>query len=75
MDGSQINTTISSHAIKTEAVKQLRVRPEDINRLRYTLYIGDEDSRGYIAVPSMKPYGEAQGRHRLCSQMAREEPK
>ena len=57
-DECQIDTTVSSPAMETEAVKLLWARSMDTNKLQYTSYIGDGDSKGYTAVSAMKPYGD-----------------
>ena len=54
----QINTTVSSPAMETEAVKQLWARSEEVNELKYTTYVGDGDCKGHSAVVEMKPYGD-----------------
>ena len=53
-----MNTVVSSPAMEAEAVKEIWLRSEDMNRLRYTSYIGDGDSKGYQCVCDARPYGE-----------------
>ena len=46
----QINTSVSSPSMKTEAIKATWSRSLDKNKLRYTTYIGDGDSKGHASV-------------------------
>ena len=51
------NTDVSS-GMETEAVLRLWQRSIDVNSLRYTIYIGDGDSKGHRTVSDAKPYGD-----------------
>ena len=53
----ETNTTVSAPTMETEAVKILWKRSEDTNKLQYTSYIGDGDSKGFTAVAELRPYG------------------
>lgn len=58
LDDCQINTTVSSPGMETEAVKKIWSRSLEQYNLRYTSYIGDGDSKGHAAVQDMKVYGD-----------------
>eukprot|EP00117_Sycon_ciliatum_P015104 scpid108882/ scgid15095/ len=54
----EVTTTVSAPAMEMEAVRTIWKRSEEVNDLRYTVYLGDGDNKGYSAVAADKPYGE-----------------
>ena len=50
-------TTCSSPAMESEASAMIWGRSEELNGLCYTTYIGDGDSKGYLAAKIDQSYG------------------
>ena len=53
------NTTVSSPAMESAAAKLIWARSEETRKQRYTIFIGDGDTKSYKSVCESRPYGAA----------------
>ncbi|KAG8236553.1 hypothetical protein J437_LFUL016858 [Ladona fulva] len=53
-----VNHTGSSGKMEVDAVKEMFLRSEEFHGVRYSTYVGDEDTKTFKALLDVEPYGE-----------------
>ena len=53
-------THVSSNAMEAQGAKEMWTRSVEQNRMQYTTFVGDGDSKAYKTVCEEKPYGEVE---------------
>ena len=60
------NTDVSSNAMEAQGAKEMWTRSVERNRMQYTTFVGDGDSKAYKTVCEEKPYGEVEIKKADC---------
>ena len=60
------NTEVSSNAMEAQGAKEMWNRSVEKNRMRYTTFVGDGDSKAYETVCDEKPYGDVEIKKADC---------
>ncbi|XP_062501523.1 uncharacterized protein LOC134178653 [Corticium candelabrum] len=60
------NTKLSSNAMEAQGAKEIWCRSMEKNRMRYTTFVGDGDSKAWKSVCDEKPYGDVEIRKADC---------